>query len=202
MRLYMTAGSPYARIVRVQAQELGLAGRIEEVAATLRDPASVVLAVSPLGRVPVLVTDDGIAISDTRSICDYLDRLHVGPRFLPNGGPTLWPERAFEALAMGFLDGAIAYGRELGRPADKRSAVIFDGEVARAQRCLDHLEAKAGTLARTATFGPVTLACGLAYFERLDTGSDWHQGRPALSDWHAAMLARPSFAATAPPPKK
>ena len=202
MRLYMTAGSPYARIVRVQAHELGLTDRIEEVPATLRDPASVVLAASPLGRVPVLVTDDGIALSDTRTICDYLDRLHVGPRFLPNGGPSLWQDRAFEALAMGLLDGIIAYGRELARPEDKRSATIFDSEVARAQRCLDHLEATAGALARTATFGPVTLACALAYLDRLDTGGDWRTGRPALSDWYAAMLARPSFAATAPPAKK
>jgi glutathione S-transferase len=162
----------------------------------------VVLEVSPLGRVPVLVTQDGIAISDTKTICDYLDRLHAGPRFLPHGGPGLWQERAFEALAMGFLDGAIAYGRELARPEDKRSPVIFDSEVARAARCLDHLEAKAGTIARQATFGPVTLACGLAYFDRIGTGSDWREGRPALSDWHAAMLARPSFVATAPPAAK
>ncbi|BBK43577.1 glutathione S-transferase [Allostella vacuolata] len=202
MRLYMTAGSPYARIVRVQAHELGLADRIEEVPATLRDPNSVVLAVSPLGRVPVLVTDDGIALSDTKTIAEYLDRLHVGPRFLPNGGPNLWHDRAFEALAMGFLDGCIAYGRELGRPEDKRSAVIFDGEVQRARRCLDHLETVAGSIPVAAAFGPVTLACGLAYFDRLGTGSDWRAGRPALAQWHAAMLARPSFAATAPPPKK
>ncbi|BBK30689.1 glutathione S-transferase [Stella humosa] len=202
MRLYMTAGSPYARIVRVQAHELGLTDRIEEVPATLRDPNSVVLAVSPLGRVPVLVTDDGIAISDTKAIAEYLDRLHVGPRFLPNGGTNLWHERAFEALAMGILDGAIAYGRELGRPVDKRSAAIFDGEVARAKRCLDHLETTADTIATSATFGPVTLACAIAYLDRLDTGSDWRDGRPALARWHAAMLARPSFVATAPPAKK
>jgi glutathione S-transferase len=201
MRLYMTAGSPYARIVRVQAHELGLTGRIEEVPATLRDPNSVVLAASPLGRVPVLVTDDGIALSDTRTIADYIDRLHVGPRFLPNGGPNLWQERAFEALAMGFLDGCIFYGRELGRPADKRSAAIFDGEVARARRCLDHFEQIAGQIPQAATFGPVTLASALAYYDRLETGDDWRTGRPALAARHKGMAARPSFVATAPAPK-
>lgn len=201
MRLYMTAGSPYARIIRVEALELGLADRIEEVPATLRDPNSVVLAVSPLGRVPCLVTDDGIAISDTRAIAEYIDRLHVGPRFVPNGGPNLWQERAFEALAMGFLDGCIFYGRELGRPADRRSAAIFDGEVARAKRCLDHFEQVAAHIPQTATMGPVTLASALAYYDRQDTGDDWRTGRPALAAWHAAMMARPSFVATQPAPK-
>ncbi|MCC7272009.1 MAG: glutathione S-transferase N-terminal domain-containing protein [Alphaproteobacteria bacterium] len=202
MRLFMTAGSPYARIVRIAARELGLAPRITEVPTTLRDPASVVLPYSPLGRVPVLEADDGLALGDTRTICEYLDRLHVGPRFVPNGGPDLWQERAFEAFAIGLLDGFIAYGRELGRPEDKRSPAIFDGEVNRARRCLDHLEARAGTLPRTLTFGPVTLACALAYLDRLPTGSDWRAGRPGLAEWFASMTAAPSFAATAPPPPK
>ncbi|MGE0714845.1 MAG: glutathione S-transferase family protein [Alphaproteobacteria bacterium] len=201
MRLFMTPGSPYARVVRIAAIELGLAPRIETVPATLRDPNSVVLPYSPLGRVPVLEADDGLVLGDTKTICEYLDRLHVGPRFTPNGGADLWQQRAFEAFAVGFMDGIIAYGRELARPEDKRSPVMFEGEVARARRCLDHLEARAGTLPQTATFGPVMLACALAYLDRLATGSDWRTGRPALAEWFAAMAAKPSFVATAPPPK-
>ncbi|MGE0725577.1 MAG: glutathione S-transferase N-terminal domain-containing protein [Alphaproteobacteria bacterium] len=201
MRLFMTPGSPYARIVRIQAIELGLAARIENVPSTLRDPKAVVLPYSPLGRVPVLEADDGLALGDTKTICAYLDRLHVGPPFVAVGGANLWQERAFEAFAIGFLDGIIHWGRELARPPEAQSAHMRDAEAARARRCLDHLEGRAGTLSTAVAFGPVTLLSALAYLDRVPTGTDWRDGRPGLGAWFETMAARPSFAATAPPPK-
>ncbi|MCA3344104.1 MAG: glutathione S-transferase N-terminal domain-containing protein, partial [Roseomonas sp.] len=55
MKLFHSAGSPYARIARMAVLELGLADRIPFVETTLRDPASTLLPHNPVGRVPSLV---------------------------------------------------------------------------------------------------------------------------------------------------
>ena len=48
---------------------------------TAAQPAEL-LAVNPLGRIPVLLAEDGLAIHDSRSITHYLDRLS-GRRLYP-----------------------------------------------------------------------------------------------------------------------
>ena len=38
---------------------------------------------NPLGKIPCLIIDDGMALYDSRVICEYLDGLHDGPRMFP-----------------------------------------------------------------------------------------------------------------------
>jgi glutathione S-transferase len=45
----------------------------------------------------------------------------------------------------------------------------------------------------------VTLACTLGFEARI-RGLRWRAGHPKLSAWFESISARPSFAATAPPP--
>src|SRR5215475_7471036 len=82
MKLLYQTHSPYARQVLVLAYETGLADRLavihRETSPTRRNEA--VFAVNPLGKVPVLVLDDGTALFDSAVICDYLDGLHGGRR--------------------------------------------------------------------------------------------------------------------------
>ena len=72
MKLLYQTHSPYARQVLVLAHEVGLADRLEvihhETSPTRRNAA--VFAVNPLGKVPVLVLDDGLALFDSAVISD------------------------------------------------------------------------------------------------------------------------------------
>ena len=74
--LFYTPNSCYARKVRVLSRETGLDAVIEEVAVTLRDPASELLKYSPVGRVPALLTDDGRVYTETVIVCELLDAMH------------------------------------------------------------------------------------------------------------------------------
>lgn len=65
MKLFHSAGSPYARIARMAVLDLGLADRIAFTETTLRDPASTLLPHNPVGRVPSLVLADGTTITET-----------------------------------------------------------------------------------------------------------------------------------------
>ena len=49
--------------------------------------------------VPTLVLDDGSALFDSPVICDYLDRLHTGPRMIPESGAARWQVLREQALA-------------------------------------------------------------------------------------------------------
>ena len=73
MKLYITPGSPYARIARIVVLEKGLRDRVEVTAATTRSANSPYYAINPSGRVPYLVRDDGVGLEESAVICAWLD---------------------------------------------------------------------------------------------------------------------------------
>jgi glutathione S-transferase len=86
MRLYITPGSPYARIARIMVLEKGLENRIEIVVARTRTMDSPYYRINPSGRVPYLVRDDGVGLEESAVVCRYLDHLDGNPEFdLPEG---------------------------------------------------------------------------------------------------------------------
>ena len=197
MKLYITPGSPYARMARIVAIEKGLESRVEIVVAQTRRADSPYYAINPSGRVPYLVRDDGAGLEESVVICDYLDRLDGKPAFDP--GDT-WEARRLEALARSLLDGLSVWNREISRPADERSPTVIRHEADRGRRMTDLWEREIahplmrGALNRV----QLTLACALGLEARIPE-FQWRPGHPALAGWFDRIAARPSFAATAPP---
>lgn len=190
MRLHYVQGSPYARMVRIAWRERGIAG-ITEQETTLRDPVSTLLPHNPVGRVPTLVLADGTALTETLLILTHLDRLHAGPRLIPETQAGL----AELGQAIGLLDGIAVWNRELRRPEHERSPGVIALEETRANRTADRLEA---ALPHHET-ARLALACALGYCERRHTAWAWRVGRPALAAWFDAATATPLFQATMPP---
>src|ERR1044071_10363572 len=104
MKLYITPGSPYARMVRIVVLEKGLESRVETIRAKTRVAASPYYGINPSGRVPYLVCDDGSRLEESALICAYLDHLDGAPAFDPPSGTQLWAARRLEALARSMLD--------------------------------------------------------------------------------------------------
>ena len=80
MQLYVTYGSPYARLARIVVVEKGLEDRVEIIEAKTRMKDSPYYQISPSGRVPYLVDDTGVGMEDSQLICAYLDSLDGKPR--------------------------------------------------------------------------------------------------------------------------
>jgi glutathione S-transferase len=59
MKLYITPGSPYARIARIVVIEKQIEDLVEIIVAQTRTKDSPYYAINPSGRVPYLVRDDG-----------------------------------------------------------------------------------------------------------------------------------------------
>ncbi len=201
MQLYHSPTTPFGRKVMVLILESGLAAQIEVLAATGSplDPGSMPVDRNPLGKIPALVRDDGMAIYDSRVICRYLDA-QSGVGLYP-AEPKLWQTLVLEATADGIIEAALAMAYEVRiRPADKQFPDWIEGQWLKVARTLDAVEAGwMPHLSGPLDMGQVALACALGYLDFRHGARDWRQGRPNLSAWYAGFAARPSMQATEPP---
>ena len=200
MRLYITPGSPYARIARIMVLEKRLEHRVEIERAQTRLPDSPYYRVSPSGRVPYLVRDDGVGLEESAVICRYLDHLDGHPEFDLPPGDDLWEALRLGALATSLTDGVSVLGREVGRPAGEQSSTVVRHEIDRAGRMIDVWEAEIEHPWMQGKFNlaQITLTCALGLEARY-SDFRWREGHPRLCAWFARMSARPSVAKTAPP---
>lgn len=182
MILYISAGSPFARIVRVLARDRGLAW--QEIEVPLRDPASPLLEFSPAGRVPTLRDGEHVLVEVPLILA------HLG--WLPEDAPA----RGRLGRALSLLDGIAVWNRDLRRPPEEQSPKFQALERSRAERSIDALNPD-----DYGAFTPegVALACALGYCERRHRVFRWREGRGKLAAWFDAATARPAFAETIPP---
>lgn len=200
MKLYITPGSPYARMARIVVLEKGLQDRVETVVARTRVTDSPYYGINPSGRVPYLVREDGVGLEESALICAYLDHLDGKPAFDLPGGAQSWEARRLEALARSMMDGLAVWSREILRPENERSPGVIQHETDRARRMVEVWEREIDhPLMRGAlNMIQLTLACALGLEARIP-GFLWRPGHSELSKWFERIASRPSFAATAPP---
>src|SRR5215469_12313305 len=142
MKLYVTYGSPYARLARIIVIEKALEDRVEIIEAKTRTPGSPYYQINPSGRVPYLIDDAGVGMEDSQLICAYLDGLDGKPRFHsePHTSDRAYLRLEFAARSM--CDGIAVWGREMARPEIERSPTTLAHEAARARRMADFFEAR------------------------------------------------------------
>ena len=196
MRLYISPASPFARACRIVAREKGLIDRIEEVMVDPYANPPELLAANPIAQVPALVTEDGLTLSDSAVICDWLDAHGSGPRLLPDG-PDRWRVRRVATLANGALEMGVKLLLETRRPQGEQSPSWMSRWTLNLNRALDGLEAEP---LRTDPLdvGAITAAVAATWLGFRHPGLDWVTGRPALATLQAKMETRPSFVETFP----
>ncbi len=200
MRLYITEGSPYARIVRVVILEKGLGNRVEIIAAPTRMANSPYYQINPSGRVPYLIREDGVGLEESALICAYLDHLQGNPVFDWPAGDAGWEARRLDALARSLMDGLAVWSREITRPPDERSPTVLAHEAQRSLRMADLWESQIDHPLMCGALNPaqIALACALG-LEARNPDLKWRPGHPQLCAWFDCIAVRPSFVATAPP---
>ena len=73
MKLFGTPGSPFVRKARLALEEKGIA--YEYVLAPRETRKELVVPHNPLGKIPVLLRDDGKSVFDSPVIVEYVDGL-------------------------------------------------------------------------------------------------------------------------------
>jgi glutathione S-transferase len=198
MKLLYQTHSPYARKVLVAALETGLGQELEVVhheTSPMRRNQEV-FALNPLGKVPVLITDDGTVLFDSNVICEYLDGLFESPKLIPPEGRAHYQTLRWQALAQGIADAGIAARWETERrPESLRWPRMRDGQLEKIAAACDFLEQEIHTITAP-DVGAISLATALSWIDFRGV-YPFQAGRPQLSSWYAEFSARASMLATA-----
>lgn len=196
MHLYINTTSPFVRLVRLAIAEKGLADRVTvEIVDPWADPEAFLRA-NPAGRVPVLVTDAGHAISEAHLILRYLDSI---------AAPTLLPDEDLEitlALA-GMTLGAIEASTAI--IIGRKSSADFDTDMVGSKRFRTISEALArldANIPRDFADRPDIANCAavtlIDYVVFRFPDRNWLADLPALSKWRNRQSGHPSVEATMP----
>lgn len=194
-RLFLTRRSPYARKVWLACLRKHLPVTLELVDLAVRSPEFV--ALSPLGKVPVLVDEDGTVVCDSTVICEYLEDRYEAVPLRPQGWEARLALRELEELGDSLADQAIAvwFGRQKGDSAAVDKATRISA------RILDTIEASApppgGSFLPAWSYADAAILSALGYVE-FRLGPGWREGRPALTAWFEVADAEPDAVTTRP----
>jgi glutathione S-transferase len=201
MKLIASTTSPYARKVRIVLVEKKIECDLVEESPWA--PESTVPGYNPLGKVPVLVLDDGSALFDSRVIVEYLDTVSPVSRLIPEPSRQRIAVRRWEALADGICDAAVAIVLESRRPArqqDKESLARQRGKIDLGLKELAReLEDRAWCNGEAYSLADIATGCALGYLDLRHPSVDWRGTYPNLVKLADKLAKRPSFAETAAP---
>jgi glutathione S-transferase len=197
--LRSSPASPFARKVRMAILHLGLADKVEIVAADTTNPDDLVRQDNPLGKLPVLVTEQGKAIYDSRVILEYLDHRAGGGIIIPDGWPARLDSLTMHALCDGIMDASLLIVYEARhRPPAIHHQPWLDYQRGKVVRGLAALAKTPPDPARFEV-GAIAAACALGYLD-LRRQVAWRGEFSALVPWLDAFRAsHPEFDATLPP---
>lgn len=193
--LRYSPASPYARKIRIAADILGLTDRIEIRGADTSDPKDDLRQQNPLGKIPVLVLENGETLYDSRVIAEYIDDLAGGGNLFPLDRSKRFDALKLQALGDGMNDAALLIRYETAqRPEALRSAEFIALQSGKVERALAQLEGAppSGEI----NIGHIAVASALGYQDLRFEGA-WRASHPRLVEWLAVFASEiPSFNAT------
>ena len=180
IRILYAQPSPYSAKVRMAATLAQVP--FEAVPVDAGAEPEILIDANPLGKIPVLLTEDGFALYDSRAITQYLNRISRNAVF-PRNAVKRTEAECMEALADGITDCLLAHVYERRfHPPDKVHQPWLDRQWAKVERALDRLNAEPPKLGRRIHCGHIALRAVLGYLE-LRFGTDWMRGRTRLKNW-------------------
>jgi glutathione S-transferase len=199
MILRFSPSSPFVRKVRIAITLLGFDKDVTIERADTTDPNDSLRKINPLGKIPVLIVEDGSAVYDSRVILDYLDDRAGGGKIVPRDSKARLAALRLQALADGILDASILTVYEgRYRKAEMHEPKWLELQAGKVSRGLSVVEAAPPAIEPMPDVGQITLACALGYRD-FRFGGSWRSEYPRLVAWLDNFAARvPAFAATKP----
>ena len=196
------ARSSYTRAARIAFEEKGIAYELRPC----RPHSPEMSAVHPWGRMPGLQLGDD-KLYETSAILRYIDEVYPGPALMPadpldRARAEQWISAFNAYLDRAFVrDYVLAYVFPSG-PDGKPDPAKIEAAVPALRKGLAVLEAGYGgrehLVGDALSLADVILAPSVAYLGLFPEGADLLAGSPNVRRAHAAIAARPSFAATRP----
>lgn len=211
MKLLYTPIAGYVHTVESVIQYVGVRDRIELVPTRPYDADTPLPDINPLGKVPVLVLENGEYLAGGPVIYEYLDSLHRRRRLYPAKGPQRWTTLRQAWMADGLFDTLVLLIVEAWLPRESQRPDYLQRCWSKVTRILDQIERDVPSYARL-DIGQMRTVGALQFLQLkisqvgaagvgLDPHYEFTAGRPALAAWYKPMarkkLFRESLGATA-----
>ena len=201
MKLIGSLTSPYVRKVRMVAIEKHI--DLDFVVDIPWNADTKVGDFNPLGKVPVLVLDDGSTLFDSRVIVEYLDTVTPVSRLIPEGNRQRIAVKRWEALADGITDAAALIFLERAQRAPEHQSHVW---IARQEQAvLRGLEAMAEELGEKKwctgdlmNLSDIAVGCTLGYLDFRFAEINWRETHPNLAKLAERLNDTQPFKDTAP----
>tara|TARA_B110000263_G_scaffold229194_1_gene222758 strand:+ start:59 stop:664 length:606 start_codon:yes stop_codon:yes gene_type:complete len=199
MKLVGSLTSPFVRKVRIVLSEKRIVYDFDVDIPWESDTR--VAEHNPLGKVPILIMDDGTTLYDSRVIVDYLDSANPVSRLMPEFNRERSMVKRWEALADGISDAATTIFLERKRPESLQSTEWISRQQKKAMLGLEvaarDLGDKKWCEGNVYTLADVALGCTLGYLSFRFPEMKWRMF-PNLVRLVDALEERTSFIETAP----
>lgn len=200
MKLIGSYSSPFARKVRVVLAEKRI--DYEFVIEIPSNPDSRVQQYNPLGKIPVLVTEDGTNLFDSRVIVEYLDSISPVTRLIPEPARQRIQVRRWEALADGILDACVLLVQESRRPPELQSEAVVARQKGKIERALAtaaaELADRTWCAGESYSLADIALGCALGFMDFRFPEIDWRMAYPNLVRYADKLFKLAPFEATVP----
>ena len=203
LKLIIAKPSPFARKVRIALREKWI--NYEEVMDLPWNPGTKAPSLNPLGKIPILICEDGHTVFDSSVIIEYLETLTQDPQLIPTEPAARVQVRQIEALADGVSDAVVLIVMESKRRADLISQDWLSRQRTKVDAGLkalaDMLKDRVWFVGDHMSVADIATACALAYVDTRVPDIAWRTKHPGLVAFSAKMETRPSFASTRPEPQ-
>ena len=200
MKLIGSLTSPYVRKVRIVLAEKRIGYDFEVDSPWNAD--SHVPNHNPLGKIPVLILDDGSSFFDSRVIVEYLDSVNPVSRLIPEPSRQRIMVKRWEALADGICDAAATVFLERKRPDTEQSAEWISRQLTKVTQGLEAAARELGEKkwcdGNTYTLADIALGCTLGYLAFRFSEIEWRNTSPNLAELSDRLEKRTPFMETAP----
>ena len=199
MKLVGSLTSPFVRKVRIVLSEKRIVYNFDVDIPWESDTR--VTDYNPLGKVPVLIMDDGTTLYDSRVIVDYLDSANPVSRLMPEFNRERSMVKRWEALADGICDAAATIFLERKRPDALQSTEWISRQQKKVMLGLEvaarDLGDKKWCEGNVYTLADIALGCTLGYLSFRFPEIKWRMF-PNLASLVDMLEERASFIETAP----
>ncbi|MGB8337470.1 MAG: glutathione S-transferase [Burkholderiales bacterium] len=200
MKLLASLTSPYARKVRIVLAEKRIEYQLVKENAWNAD--STVPQFNPLGKVPVLVLDDGSSLFDSRVIVEFLDTVTPVSRLIPTPTRQRIAVKRWEALGDGICDAASTVVLERKRVQSQQNPEWIERQYGKVHAGLkamaQELGEKTWCTGDSFNLADISAGCALAYLAFRFPEIHWNRDYPNLMKFADKIAKRQSFRDTVP----
>jgi glutathione S-transferase len=200
VKLLASLTSPFARKVRIVLLEKNIECQL--VVDIPWNADTQVPQFNPLGKVPVLILDDGQTVFDSRVIVEYLDTLLPNRAFIPQLPQPMIAVKRQEALADGIADAAATIFIERRRPEQLQSQDWIARQQQKMALGLAAMETTLGDaeyfVDERFTLADIATVCCLGYLDFRFAELKWRELHPNLGRFMQRMSDRSSVSSTVP----